>query len=99
MKPYVDKATKFINCESNAIGEILRQFSKLNCLKGKFDFKKGNFNFTITNLTKAAHQLGITEEMLGYVLALIDEYSDGASFSGNSYKLDMRFYGDKKYLK
>lgn len=99
MKPFVNKASKIINSDSHTIGEILRQFSKLNCVKGKFDFKNGNFKFTIKNLTKAAHKLGITEEMLGYILALIDEYSDGASFSGNSYKLDMRFYGDKKYLR
>lgn len=99
MKPYVDKASKIINSDSHTIGEILRQFSKLNCVKGKFDFKNGSFKFTIKNLTKAAHQLGITEEMLGYILAFIDEYSDGASFSENSYKLNMHFHGDKKYLK
>lgn len=99
MKPYVDKASKIITSNDRPINKVLRRLSKLNCVKGKFDFTNGKFKFTIKNLTKAAHKLGITEEMLGYVLALIDEYSDGASFSGNSYKLDMHFYGDKKYLR
>lgn len=98
MKPFIDKVLPFINSEY-PIGEILFRFNKLNCAKGKFDFKNGNFNFTINNLTKAAHQLGVSEEMLGYILAYIDEYGGESSFKKNKYSIKMHFYRNNKLEK
>lgn len=95
MKPYVDKVLPFINSEY-PIGEILSKFHELNNIEGKFDFKKGIFNFTIPNLTKAASQLGISEKMLGYILAYVDEYGGESSFKDNKYSLNLHFYNDKK---
>ena len=95
MKPYVDKALPFINNEY-PIGEILSKFNKLNCAEGKFDFEKRDFNFTIKNLTKAANQLGISEEMLGYILAYVDEYGGESTFKNNMYSLKLHFYNNRK---
>lgn len=72
----------FIN-RYNPIGEIFSQLEGLTCVQGEFDYENHNMKFTIQDLTKAAQELNVSEEMLGYILALLYETGTNIEFSGN----------------
>ena len=63
-------------------------------VSGEFDYEKANFSFEITDLTATAKEMHITEKMLGYVLAVIDEYGPEENFKGNSYSCKLQVKGD-----
>ena len=81
---------------NNSLGEIMNRLQEVSCTKGKFNYVKGKFSFKISDLTKAAQELGITEEMFGYLLASLEEYSPETSFDGNSYNLKLNVVGQKE---
>ena len=93
MKPYVDEVFKFITPNST-LPQILSWIQTSSCVQGNFDYEKAQFSFEITDLSKAASEMHITEKMLGYVLATIDEYAPESSFQGNTYSCQLQVVGD-----
>lgn len=94
MRTYMDAVTLFISRKVN-VGAIMSIFQSLNSVDGSFDYLNGTFSFTISDLTKAAQELNITEEMLGYILAMLEEYGPETSFANNSYNCELKFYGQR----
>lgn len=64
--------------------DILKALEPLASVEGSFDYDSRNYDFQITDLTNAANELQISEEMLGYVIAKLSEYPAQISFSGNT---------------
>ncbi len=63
----------------------MKKFEKLKSINGSFNHSSKKYNFTINDTSDCAKELGISEEGLGYILAMLDEYAPKTSFSGNSY--------------
>lgn len=85
MKVYVDKARLIVK-EENALQSIMSTFQQVECISGNFDFDNNIYDFEIHDLKETSAQLGISEEMLGYTLALLEEYAPSVEFGKNSYK-------------
>lgn len=85
MKPYVDKASLVVTGE-NTLESVMTALQNLDCVVGNFDFANRIFDFEISDLKLASEQLGISEKMLGYTLAMLDEYAPTVEFGENSYK-------------
>ena len=85
MKPYVDKASLVVTRE-NTLESVMRAFQSLDCVVGNFDYANKIFDFEISDLKKASSDLGISEKMLGYTLAMLDEYAPTVEFGDNNYK-------------
>lgn len=64
--------------------EIITKLEILDTVSGSFDYEARNYSFEISNLEKTADELHISQEMLGYVLAKLNEYTDDIVFDGNS---------------
>lgn len=64
--------------------EIIAKFETLDCVNGTFDYNNRFYVFEISDLENAANDLNISQEMLGYVLAKLNEYTDNIIFDGNS---------------
>ena len=93
MKPYVDSVFSYITPDAT-LPQILSWIQECTTVSGEFDYEKANFSFEITDLTATAKEMHITEKMLGYVLALIDEYGPEENFKGNSYSCKLQVKGD-----
>lgn len=93
LQPYIDSVSSFIT-RKKELRSIIKKFSKLESIDGTFNFETGTADFTITDLSKTAAELGVTEQILGYILADLDEYAFSAEFEGNSYHCS----GDSKAL-
>lgn len=85
MKPYVDKAAQVVTT-TNTLQSVMTAFNNLDSVSGTFDYKNNIYDFEITNLDKAASDLGISKRMLGYILAMLDEYGPDVEFGDNSYE-------------
>ena len=94
MRTYIDDAMLIIS-ENYPIGEVLSQLNNLSVCEGKFNFKKRKFDFVIKDMTKAACELGITEEMLGFILAWLDEYGMKTKFDGNRCSCSLKYLAKK----
>lgn len=81
MKPYVDSVFSYITPDAT-LPQILSWIQECTTVSGEFDYEKANFSFEITDLTATAKEMHITEKMLGYVLAVIDEYGPEENFKG-----------------
>lgn len=64
--------------------EIISKLETLDCVSGTFDYDARSYSFKISDLEMAASDLCISQEMLGYVLAKLNEYTDDIVFDGNS---------------
>ena len=64
--------------------EIISKLETLDCVNGTFDYDVRSYSFEISDLEMAASDLHISQEMLGYVLAKLNEYTDDIVFDGNS---------------
>lgn len=64
--------------------EIISKLETLDCVNGTFDYGVRSYSFEISDLEMAASDLHISQEMLGYVLAKLNEYTDDIVFDGNS---------------
>lgn len=92
MQKDVDYAMEFITPNST-LPQVLTKFQSLSVVSGDFDYEKGNFSFTISDLTSAANEMRITEKMLGYILAALEEYAPETSFEANSYNFKLSAVG------
>lgn len=82
---YAENAMNFIT-EENDIQNIMKKFESLDCVDGSFDYeygKLGKYSFEINDLEKCAEEMQISEEMLGYIFALLDEYAPKIEFNDN----------------
>lgn len=87
-KSSVEELKSFITIKDSKTS-VLKKFSTLNSVDGEFDFNNNSFDFKINDLTKCADELKISEEMLGYILAMLEEYSPNTSFNGNTYSFKL----------
>lgn len=83
-EPYYTSLSKFIT-NNNSLENVMNKFASLDSVKGNFDTNAKSYNFQITNLTECAKEMQISEEMLGAILAMIDEYAPTVEFTDNSY--------------
>ena len=89
MKPYVDEVTEYIVPEQNAIDKIMNKFSKVQSIDGTFDFENRIFEFEIADHNVTAEEMQITGEMLGYILAALEEYAPTTDMQPNSYSFSL----------
>ncbi|MCD8216249.1 MAG: zinc-ribbon domain-containing protein [Clostridiales bacterium] len=87
---YIEDTTVYV-ARKATLADIMDKLQGLTCTTGSFDYLNGEFSFTISDLTQAAAELKITEEMLGYILANIDEYAPETTFTANSYSCQLSF--------
>lgn len=64
--------------------EMLAALESCSCVNGEFDYSARHYEFTISDLRECANELHISEEMLGYILAKLDEYQSEFVFIGNT---------------
>ncbi|MEY8338906.1 hypothetical protein AALB16_12955 [Lachnospiraceae bacterium 62-35] len=88
-EPYVQNAMEFIVMDENPLEYVMRKFESLASVEGSFNHAGRKYSFYISNLSECAAELKISEEMLGYILAMLDEYGQNVSFDGNSYTLSL----------
>lgn len=80
---YADVVSEFITSE-DSLYHVLKKFESLECVEGEFDYGNNYWAFTIADLTQCAEEMQISEEMLGYIFAMLDEYAPTITFDGNS---------------
>ena len=83
-------AKKFI-VSDNQLTAIMKKFKLMKSVEGSYNFKYkklGKFSVDIPDLTKCAEEMQISEKMLGYVLAMLDEYAAKITFKDNSCHID-----------
>ena len=83
---YGKNASEFIVTD-NQMTAIMKKFQSMKSVKGNYDFKYkkfGKFNIDISDLTKCVEEMQISEKMLGYILAMLDEYGTTITFKDNS---------------
>lgn len=83
LEPYVRSVESLISEEATP-ETVLPSFEALDCVDGTFNYDARMYAFTIKSLSDAAADLGITETMLGYILAYLDEYAPDITFDGNT---------------
>ncbi|MBR2100938.1 MAG: hypothetical protein IJ927_06475 [Eubacterium sp.] len=91
---YGKNASKFI-VTKDQLKAIMKEFQSLETAKGDFDFnykKLGKYSVEIEDLTACAEEMKISEEMLGYIFAMLDEYAVKITFNGNSCHIDYTSY-------
>lgn len=76
-------AAEFISCDDSLI-KTMKAFEKTESVDGTFDYTGNKFEFVISDVSVCADEMGISEEMLGYILALFDEYSADVNFEDNT---------------
>lgn len=87
------KVSTFITADDSLIS-VMRAFEGIESIDGTFDYSGNKYEFVISNVTACADELGISEETLGYVLALFNEYSADITFENNtcSFSLAVKNY-------
>lgn len=93
MKPYVDEAFIYIS-PLFPVAEILNKIQECSTVSGDFDYVNVKFSFEIPDVTATAQEMHITEKMLGYILAALEEYGPNTTFIGNSYTCDLQVVGN-----
>lgn len=81
--PYATNAAEFI-CSDNSFERVMKKLETVSCVSGDFDYEGGKYHFVISDLTDCADEMMISEEMLGYIFAWLEEYAPEISFDGNS---------------
>ena len=91
---YAKNASDFIVTD-NQMTAIMKKFQSMKSVNGSYDFNYkdfGKFSVDIPDLTKCAEEMQISEKMLGYVLAMLDEYASTITFNGNSCHIEYSSY-------
>lgn len=92
--PYVENATNFI-VTNNAFEAIINKFKTLSTIDNFDVSTSGEYNIIIKDTTICAEEMQISEEMLGYILAMITEYGADVSFDKNSCIITYSDYKNK----
>lgn len=93
-RDYLDKKILFITRKVN-VGAIMSILDSLSTVDGNFEYENGVFSVQIPDLTATANELEITERMLGYILAMLQEYGTESTFDKNSYSCNLKFLGKR----
>lgn len=88
LNPYIDSVKEYIVLK-NPLKSVMNKLSTLSCFEGNINTDAGEYNFVITDLMQASKEMKITEEGLGYILAMINEYGATVEFGDNSYRCEM----------
>ena len=83
-EPYAENLKRFITTEDNPMESVLKEFEAISVVSGSFDYENGSYDFEISDLTVCAEEMQVSEEMLGYILAMTTEYAAEISFDANS---------------
>lgn len=90
--PYVENASTFIITDpENQLKAIMKKFQSLSSVTGDYDFNYGAFgeySLDIPNLTICAKEMQVSEKMLGYIFAFLQEYAPIITFDGNTCHLE-----------
>lgn len=84
--PYAENAKNFITI-NDSVQNIMKKFESSSVVNGEFDYESntiGKYNITISNLSECAKEMQISEEMLGYIIAFLSEYTDDITFENNT---------------
>lgn len=87
-EPYATNAVKFVR-KKNSLKHIMKKLKTVSCVSGDFNFKKKKYDIVISDLSQCADEMMISEEMLGYILAMINEYTSDITFDGNSCSINV----------
>lgn len=93
MKSYIDRVSSYITLDST-LPQIMTWIQGTSTASGTFEYETGFFSFQISDLSVAANEMGISEKMLGYILAVIEEYAPETSFEGNTYSCELQVGGN-----
>ena len=85
--PYAENASTFI-CAENSFDSIIRKLESLSCVSGDFDYENQKYHIVIPDLSECANEMMISEKMLGYIFAMMQELAPTISFDGNSCIID-----------
>lgn len=78
-----EKVSGFITADDSLIN-VMKAFESIESVDGTFDYSGNKYEFVISDVTACADELGISDEMLGYVLALFNEYPADIAFENNT---------------
>lgn len=84
--PYGENASKFIVVD-NQLEAIMQKFESLKSVSGQYDYdygKLGKYSLDISDMSDCAKEMQISDVMLGYIFAMLDEYAVEISFNENS---------------
>lgn len=82
--PYIENA-KNLYGEEYPIVSVMKKFDTLNSVSGSFDYNYGSlgkYSIVIENTSECAKELMLSEEMLGYTIAMLSEYDADIVFDG-----------------
>ena len=87
------KISTFITTDDSLIN-VMEAFEGIESIEGTFDYSSNKYEVVISNVIACADELGISEEMLGYVLALFNEYPADITCENNtcSFSLTIKKY-------
>ena len=85
---YYDDLKNYI-VTSDSLTAIMKKFESLNSVEGTFDYDNKEYSISIPDLRACAKEMSITEEMLGWTLADLEEYGVDSMISDNSYDMKL----------
>ena len=98
---HIDDLKSFI-VAANSLEPVMKRFESLKSVSGDFNYQykdsgdfdalKSSFDFTISDVTECAEELDISEEMLGYILSMLNEYGTETTFNKNSCTCVLKSY-------
>lgn len=65
----------------------MQKFESLKSVSGQYDYdygKLGKYSLDISDMSDCAKEMQISDVMLGYIFAMLDEYAVEISFNKNS---------------
>lgn len=86
MVPYIESMKGFYS-EKYPIVSVMKKFSGLSSISGDFNFEFGNlgkYTIVINDTTECAKELMISDEMFGYIIAMLTEYNAEIKFEGDT---------------
>ena len=84
--PYGKNASEFITINKQ-LESIMKKFETMETISGEYDFEYGDFGkfiIDIPDMTACAEEMQVSEEMFGYILAMLSEYAPTITFDNNS---------------
>lgn len=87
------KVSVFITADDSLIN-IMKAFESIESIDGTFDYNGNKYEFVISDVITCADELGVSDEMLGYMLALFNEYPADIAFENStcSFSLTVKKY-------
>lgn len=90
-KPYVANASEFI-CSDDSFVAVVKKLETLLCVSGDFDYDNKKYHIVVSDLSQCADEMMISEQMLGYIFAMMEEYAPVFEFNGKGCVIDYEAY-------